>query len=218
MSINQSAQNNQKTLILQISAWSLSLAVSLIAFVAWGTTYGWKFTPLSPYQLFPLLGLWAFSIMWSHYINGAARELAGLERHALKRYFKLTSYAVLTLILLHPGILIYQRFRDGYGLPPGSYESYVAPGLGWVTLLGTASFCVFIAYEFRRVWGRRSWWHFVTEAGDVAMLAILYHGFRLGSDLQQGWFRYVWLFYLITLVAVLIRKYYYRYAVAEVKA
>ncbi len=215
MSINSSAQTNQKVLFLQISAWSLSLLACLVAFAAWGTTYGWKFTPLSAYQLFPLLGLLAFSIMWSHYINGAARELAGLDRSVLKRYFAITSYMVLALILLHPGILIYQRFRDGFGLPPGSYESYVAPGLGWLTLLGTASLCVFIAYEFRRVFGREPWWHFVTEAGDLAMLAILYHGFRLGSDLQRGWFRYVWLFYLITLVVVLIRKYYNRYVVTK---
>lgn len=215
MSTSQLARNPQQVLILQISAWSISLIASIVAFSAWGTTYGWKFTPLSPYQLFPLLGLLAFSIMWSHYINGALRELAGIDRSALGLYFKLTSYVVLSLICLHPGILIYQRFRDGFGLPPGSYESYVAPGLGWITLLGTASFLVFIAYEFRRFFGSRSWWHFVTEAGDVAMIAILYHGFRLGTDLQMGWFRYVWLFYLVTLVAVLLRKYYYRYAVPQ---
>lgn len=215
MSINQSTQNSREVLFLQIGAWSTSLIVSIIAFVAWGTTYGWKFTPLSPYQLFPLLGLLAFSIMWSHYINGAIREIMSIDGSALKLYFRLTSYAVLALICLHPGILIYQRFRDGFGLPPGSYESYVAPGLGWVTLLGSASFCVFIAYEFRRFFSERTWWHFVTEAGDLAMLAILYHGFRLGGALQRGWFRFVWLFYLIVLVAVLLRKYYYRYAVAQ---
>ncbi len=212
MSIQQPVNYNRKVLFYQIGAWSLSLVASLVALIAWGATYNWNFTPLSPYQLFPLLGLLAFSIMWSHYINSTIRQFAGLERAVFRSYFRVTSYVVLVLLILHPGILIYQRFRDGFGLPPGSYESYVAPGLGWITLLGTASLFIFLAFEFRRVFSKQPWWHFVTEAGDLAMLAILYHGLRLGSDLQQGWFRYVWLFYLVTLVAVLLRNYYKRYA------
>jgi hypothetical protein len=197
--------------LCQIAAWTISLCVCLLAILVWGMNYHWQLLPINNYVLFPLLGLLAFSIMWSHYIAAAMRELAGLEKGVLGRYFELTSLAVLVLICLHPGLLIYQRFRDGYGLPPHSYESYVAPGLGWVTLLGTASFLVFMAYELRRWFGKRPWWHFVAEAGDFAMLAILYHGFRLGSQLQIGWFRWVWLFYTVTLAAVLIRKYYNQY-------
>ncbi len=148
MSIQKSVHNNRKVLFYQIGAWSLSIVSSLIALIAWGTTYNWNFTPLSPYQLFPLLGLLAFSIMWSHYINSTIRQFAGLERVVLGSYFRATSYIVLVLLVLHPGILIYQRFRDGFGLPPGSYVSYVAPGLGWVTILGTASLFIFLTFEF----------------------------------------------------------------------
>lgn len=183
------------------------MIVSIIAIVAWGTTYGWHFNPLSPYQLFPLLGLMAFSIMWSHYVVGTIRELTGLDQKAFSSYFRLTGYAVLTLICLHPGILIFKRLRDGYGLPPSSYLTYVAPGLRWVVLLGTVSFLIFIAYELKRWFGDRTWWHFIAEAGDFAMLAIMYHGFRLGGALQQGWFRYIWAFYFVTLVVVLLRSY-----------
>ncbi len=197
--------------VCQIIAWSISLAVCAVAIVVWGMNYEWQLLPINNYVLFPLLGLLAFSVMWSHYIAGAIRELAGLDKTTLRRYFETTSMAVLVLICLHPGLLIYQRFRDGYGLPPQSYESYVRPGLGWITLLGTASLLVFLAFEFRRIYGERSWWHFVTEAGDFAMLAILYHGFRLGGQLQTGWFRYVWLFYTVSLMAVLIRNYYNKY-------
>ena len=196
-------------------AWTLAAAVCLIAIIAWGGSYGWHLTPLSPYQLFPLLGLLAFSLMWSHYITIAMRDLLGVEPGVFVSYFKLTGYAVLGLICLHPSILIYQRFRDGYGLPPHSYESYVAPGLGWITLLGTASLSVFLAFELHRLYGSRSWWHYVADASDVAMLAIIYHGLRLGSQLQHGWFRGVWIFYAITLVAVLIRKYFKRYCLVS---
>lgn len=194
----------------QVAAWSLSLIVSLLAVLFWGHDYKWKLLPVNNYVLFPLLGLLAFSLMWSHYMAGALRQLLGLKPVVLSRYFKITSTAVLILLFLHPGLLIFQRFRDGYGLPPHSYESYVAPGLGWITLLGTVSWLAFMAFEFRRVFGTRSWWHFVTEAGDLAMLAILYHGLRLGQQLH-GWFLSVWWFYAVALVIVLAQKYYKKY-------
>ncbi|HEY5152619.1 MAG TPA: hypothetical protein VII55_01460 [Candidatus Saccharimonadales bacterium] len=192
-------------------AWSIGLAASLAAVVVWGNYYAWQLGSISSYQLFPLFGLLAFSLMWSHYVSGALRELMGLDKRVLARYFTITGWIVLVLICLHPGLLIYQRFRDGFGLPPHSYESYVAPGLGWVTLIGTASLLVFLAFEFRRWFGGRRWWHYVADASDAAMLAILYHGLRLGKQLMYGWFRGVWLFYFVTLVAVLARKYTKRY-------
>ncbi|MDB5170990.1 MAG: hypothetical protein JWO35_684 [Candidatus Saccharibacteria bacterium] len=214
---NQLAPKSQKVFFFQIGTWALAAIVSIIAIVAWGGHRGYTLSGVNGFQLFPLLGLLAFSIMWSHYINSTIGELIGVNRKVLKRYYQYTGYAVLVLICLHPGILIYSLFRNGVGLPPGSYEHYVGPGLGWVALLGTVSFFVFIAFEFRRVFADRSWWHFVTEAGDLAMLAILYHGFRLGGNLQQGWFRFVWLFYFVTLVAVLLRSYYKKYVVAPSK-
>jgi len=194
------------------AAWSLAGIVSALAIVAWGGTYGWHLTPISSYVLFPVLGLLAFSIMWSHYMATVLRGVLKLDRQVLAPYFRWTGYAVLALICLHPGILIYQRFRDGYGLPPTSYERYVAPGLGWVTLLGTASLLVFLAFEFRRVYGQRSWWHWVADLSDVAMLVILYHGLRLGTSLQHGWFRGVWAFYFVSLVGALAYKYAKRFA------
>jgi hypothetical protein len=199
-----------KTLAFQTGAWSLSAIVTILAIVVWGQDFGWHLSA-DAYLLFPVLGLTAYSIMWSHYIAGTARELLGLGKDVLKEYYRWTGFIVLALICLHPGLLILQRFVDGHGLPPGSYETYVAPGLGWITLLGTASLLVFLAYELYRVYGGRGWWHYVTEAGDLAMLAIFYHGLRLGLQLQHGWYRYVWWFYGVTLVAVLIRSYSLKY-------
>lgn len=197
--------------LCQSIAWSLSLGSCAVGLFAWGHDYAWHILPVNSYVLFPLLGLLAFSLMWSHYVAGMVRELLGLDKGVLSRYFKSTSLAVLVLICAHPSLLIYQRFRDGFGLPPGSYESYVAPGLGWVTLLGTASLCVFLAFEFYRIYGKRSWWHYVADASDFAMVAILYHALRLGTQLRHGWFRFVWLLYAITFGIVLIRKYALRY-------
>ena len=196
------------------AAWTICGLVSIIAFYAWGMTYGWKLS-FDPYQIFPLMGLLAFSIMWSHYLAGFIRTSMGIRKSVLSSYFQNTSTLVLALLLLHPAIIIFQRFRDGYGLPPGSYMSYVAPGLGWVTLLGTISWFIFIAFEFRRKFSARSWWKYVPLAGDFAMLAIVYHGLRIGSQLQSGWFRSLWVIYGLSLIVILSVNYYRSYQLRQ---
>jgi predicted ferric reductase len=203
---------------MQVIAWGLAVVACGLSFVAWGNGAAWNFSHISTYQLFPLLGLLAFSLMWTHYILGTFKEVATASPNSLKDYYKWTGYVVLVLICLHPGLLIYQLFHDGQGLPPGSYEKYVAPGLGWVTLLGTASLLVFLAFEFHRVFSHKKWWHYIVDLSDLAMLAIVYHGLRLGSQLQTGWFRYVWWFFAVTLVAVLARKYYFKLGFGSQKA
>jgi hypothetical protein len=186
--------------------WLLTSVVAFLALFVWGSSLAWHFNDLSIYQIFPVLGLLAWSIMWSHYIANFLRDsIIGGRKPA--EYFRFTGYAVLILIVLHPGLLIYQRFRDGFGLPPGSYETYVAPSMAWITLLGTLSLLVFLAYEFKRWYENLKWWKYVVSAGDIAMLAIFYHGLELGTQLHVQWFRYVWYFYGICLAAVLLVKY-----------
>lgn len=195
-----------------MSAWCLTLVVCLVGVVAWGQDHYWQLSKLTAYQIFPLLGVLAYSIMWSQYVVGAIREICGFKASQLSSYFRSTGYVVLGLICLHPSILITKRFLDGYGLPPKSYETYVAPGLGWLTLLGTASLLIFLAYEFHRKYAKRTWWHYVQSAVDFAMLAIFYHGLRLGSQLTHGsWFRVVWVFYGLVLVAIILRSYTNKY-------
>lgn len=197
-----------KNILVLLTAWSLGTLVSLLAILAWGPGYDWRVLPFSSYVLFPVLGLIAFSLMWTHYIMGTVSELAGVKPEVLKPYFRYTGYMVLVLICLHPGLLIAQLFFDGAGLPPLSYERYVAPGLGWITLLGSVSLLVFLAFELHRVFDKKKWWHYVVDASDFAMLAIVYHGLRLGTDLHRvSWYRAVWWFYAVTLTIVLIRKY-----------
>jgi len=196
--------NKSKTLLYL--PWALTALVSGLAVYVWGHSFDWQLSAINSYQFFPVLGLLAYSIMWSHYMVGAVKQRWFMDTD-LKPYFRYTGYVVLGAIVLHPGILIYQRFRDGYGLPPGSYESFVAPSVAWVTLLGTVSLLAFLVFELHRWYGQRTWWKYVIAAGDLAMVAIFYHGLRLGSQLQGGWFQAVWWFYGITLILALARKY-----------
>lgn len=193
---------------LQIFAWSLSALVSILAVISWGQGNGWKLAGLTIYQIFPLLGLLAFSIMWSHYIAAVARLHFKQDRAVLKRYFEATSLAVLAFILLHPGLLGWQLWRDGLGLPPANELNYVAPDMRLYIIIAMISYVIFLAYELRRKFGDRSWWKYIAYASDAAMILIFIHSIKLGSQLQMGWFRAVWYFYGLTLLGALAYIYY----------
>mgnify|MGYP000904761207 CR=1 FL=1 len=195
---------------LNFLAWSLCVLTMWLALYAWLTLYDWIIWPLSLVQVFPLLGLWAFSVMWVHYVVGFLRDQLELGKDSLKRFYEITGYGVLVLLCLHPGLLIIYLYQQGHGLPPLSYERFVAPGLGWITLLGTASLLVFLAFELRRWFDKKGWWHWVVDAGDFAMLAIVYHALRLGTNLGRGWYKTIWIFYAIVLAFIIGRKYFTR--------
>lgn len=192
---------------MQTVAWGTSGAVVLIAGVAWWQLYGEQFSELNIYQFFPLLGLLAFSLMWSHYIVSVIRQHFKVESQALHRYFEVTSGAVLVAILLHPGLLAWQLWRDGVGLPPGSYKLFVGASAYWAVLIALLAWTLFISYELRRVYGKKPWWKFVQYGSDGAMFLIFFHALKLGSNLQSGWFRTVWYFYGVTLTGALLYMY-----------
>ena len=195
--------------LLIIKAWVLGAAVTVLAFIAWGQAFDWKFSTLTAYGLFPLFGLLAFSLMWTHYIIGAARRMVGVDKSVVKNYFQVTGWVVLLLICLHPGLLWFQLWRDGFGFPPQSYlNNYVAPSLRWAAMLGTASLLMFLAYEFKRWFSKKKWWPIIEYGNAAAMLAILVHSLNLGSTLQTGWLRNLWMFYGVTFVVSLMYIYY----------
>ncbi len=203
--------SNMEERYVQAFAWSLSFAVAVIAVVAWGQGISWHFAGLSSYQFFPLFGLLAFSLMWSHYIASVVRQLARIDREALHTYFEVTSFAVLVAILIHPGLLAWQLWRDGIGLPPGSELMYVAPKMRIYILMAMTAWLIFLAYELRRVFKTRPWWKYMQYLSDIAMILIFLHSIHLGTQLQTGWLRPVWYFYGLTLSLSLLYTYYHKF-------
>lgn len=173
----------------------------VLAFVAWGDSYSWRLGSLTSYQLFPLFGLLAFSLMWSHYLAAALRMYLGMDKSVLAGYFETTSLLVLTLILLHPGLLAFRLWQDGQGLPPTSQLNFVAPAARWAVIVAFIALAVFLLYELRRFYADRSWWKYVQYANDAAMVLIYVHALRLGGALMSGWFLGVWCLYGITFLA-----------------
>lgn len=163
---------------------------------------------LSAYDIFPLLGLGAFSLMWTHYVLGSLRRLWGIEKQANETYFRYTSIVVLAMILLHPGILVAQLYKDGFGLPPQSYlEAYAA--MQFAILLGSLSLMIFLLFEFKKKFQSRSWWQYVEWGQVAAMCFIFLHGLSLGRELSVGWYMAVWYVYGLSLLAAVSYNYWY---------
>lgn len=195
--------------LLSIVAWLLVAIVLILAFTSWAQNLKWHFSEISTYQLFPIFGLIAYSTMWTHYVMSTAIRGLRARSASLVNYYRITGYIVLVAIVLHPGLLVWQLWRDGFGLPPNSYLKYVGPSLHVAVLIGSASFLIFIAYEFHRIFRQKSWWKYLEWASDIAMLGIFYHGLALGTQTRGGWFRIVWFFYGATLVCMLAYKHFY---------
>lgn len=160
---------------------------------------------LSLYDIFPLLGLAAFGLMWTHYIAGALRRYFALPREASEPYNKITGWFVLILILLHPSLFFVQLWLDGLGLPPASYLEVYTTAITRVSLLlGTVALLSFLAFELHRIFKKAKWWPIIEYINIAAMFAIFYHGFILGGELNITWFRIVWVFYIITFVVAVV--------------
>ena len=198
---------------LPLIAWVLTLIVFILAFIAWGQGFAWQWQTLGTLQLFPLFGLTAFSLMWSQYVISATRQYLKVDSNKLKTFYNVTGYLVLVAILLHPGLLSWQLWRNGDGLPPGSELHYVMPSLKAFVILGIINLTILLAFELRRVFANQPWWHYMSYVVDLAMLSIFIHGLELGTQIRNGgWFRDVWLFYGASLVLSLAIIYNQRFS------
>jgi hypothetical protein len=186
--------------------WLLVLLSVLLPLYVWGDSIGWNFSGLTLYQYFPLFGLLAWMVMWTHYVSGAVRvKTRSLSKPA--NFGAITGVLVLGALLLHPGLLALAQFQNGAGAPPASFYSYVGDALRLSVMLGSISLLIFLSFEiFSRLKNRQTikkYWKYIGLSQAVAMSFIFIHGLSLGSQIQSGWFIYIWYLYGIILVPCL---------------
>ena len=189
-----------------IKQWSLFLLAILLPILAWGQLYKWQVTSLTGYQWFPLFGLIAWMIMWTHYVNGAVRlSFKGLVK--TKLYGKLSAYLVLLFLLLHPGILAFLQYRNNQGLPPESFINYVGESLAIAVMMGSLSLIIFLSFEvfdrLKNVNLFKKNWKYISITQSLAMILVYVHALRIGTIVNGGWFQIVWFVCGITLLPCL---------------
>ncbi len=185
---------------------TLNILVVTVAIFAWGTLYNWQISSI--YGFFPLLGLLAFSLMWTHYVAAAVNRQYD-NAFDLKTYYKWTGWAVVVLIIFHPLLLNYALFRDGLGLPPGSDLLYLGKKMLTALLLGVSALAIFLAYESKPLLEKSKFWPVMIGLNDLAMIFIFFHARLLGGSLHLQWFHTVWNFYGVVLVVCILQRIYF---------
>ncbi len=175
--------------------WGLFALVVVVSFLGWADLRDWQFDSLTALALFPLLGLLAWSIMWTHYAVGGVRLFSPAPENKL--YSKITSIIVLVCLLLHPGLLAWSQWDTTGILPAESYYNYVGPSLRGVVILGSVSLVIFLSFEVFELLRKHPLvkrnWKWISLSQMIAMILIFIHALRLGQNLQSGWFQLWWI-------------------------
>lgn len=163
--------------------------------------------PLTARAIFPLLGVWAWFIMWTHY------AFWWIEKHneVIKpnnNYDKISMWLVLALILLHPGLLALEQYRLFGVLPPESFNTYVSADLQVFVSMGSLALLLFLGYEVAHRLRSSDWlkrrrgWVSVSQA--AAMILIFIHGLMIGETVLQGWMLIIWILLGIVLAPLIM--------------
>lgn len=206
MDLMANSPSKQTRNLLGYGLITLNTAVIVTAVYAWGSLYDWQITSI--YTFFPLLGLLAFSLMWTHYVAAAVNRQYG-NAFNLKKYYQWTGWAVVILIIFHPLLLNYALWRDGLGLPPGSDLLYLGKKMLTALLLGVSALAIFLAYESKPLIEKTKFWPVMIGLNDLAMFFIFFHARWLGGSLQLQWFHTLWTFYGVVLVICILQRLYF---------
>ncbi len=176
-------------------AWLLFGFAAMVPLIVWGSAIDWDIGDITIYQWFPLFGLLAWMVMWTHFVTGALRlNYSQLDKP--KYYSVVSGYIVLGSLLLHPGLLAYAQFRNGVGVPPKSFYDYVGSSLTLAVIFGSIALLIFLSFEvFNRLKDNKSVrknWLYISLSQSLAMTLIFVHGIRLGTNFTSGWFIYIW--------------------------
>lgn len=190
------------------SIWYLYVAqiILLIPVVLyWLDARNWSLSGLSAVSLFPLLGLIAFSMMWLHLMVAALKKLRP-EMFDYRVYYKKTGSIVLSLILLHPILLIYSSLDTG-----GTFLDYAGDSGKIFIAFGSLALLSFLVYEVADRLKERPTikdnWQYIVAMNRVAFILVFVHGLQLGQHLQSGWLRSLWIFYGVTTAAYFVWVY-----------
>ncbi len=157
------------------------------------TSLQWGFNASFLPNLFPLFGLAAFSMLWLHSISGPLEPF--LRKHIdLDKFVHITANLILICIILHP-LLLLATFNFNIK------DIYLAYGVIFIRL-GIIGWTLLITYDIGKALKKYDFfvkhWNTILIVSNIGFLLTFFHSLYLGSDLQSGPLRIIWMFYGIT--------------------
>ncbi len=144
-------------------------------------------------NLFPVFGLAAFAMLWLHSISGVFEPW--LRKYInFDRFVHDTSFLILVCIILHPLLLLASLRFSFHELFLYGEAKYI-----WLAIIG---WFLLITYDIGKALKKYDFfvrnWQNILLISTIGFLLTFFHSVGLGSDLQSGTLRIVWLFYGVT--------------------
>jgi hypothetical protein len=142
-------------------------------------------------------------MLWLH-IVGAGLE-GWLRKHVdFEAFVERTSYLIFILMLLHPILALVTYDFDIYVLG-GEYGV-------WFVRLGVVGLALLLVYDVGRALRNKAFfirhWQKVLIVSTIGFFVIFYHSLSIGSDLQSGFLRILWIFYGVSAALSFIYAYF----------
>lgn len=153
------------------------------------------------FNLFPMLGMAAFTLLWLHVLSGAFEPW--LKKHFdFDRFVHNTSILIFIFIILHPLLLLI-----GLDFNFNELFLYGAKHI-WFAII---AWILLITYDIGKVLQKYNFftrnWKNILLISTIGFLLTFFHSIGLGSDLQSGTLRIIWIIYGITGIAAAIYVY-----------
>lgn len=182
------------------------LSAVIYPVLVWWGRVGPSFGADVSISLFPLFGLIAISIMWLHVLGGAFR--GWLQKYInFEKFVFWSSIIVFFSIIFHPLLLITRIGFENFGL----IFEYNEPKYIWFAI---AAWFILVGYDIAKKFRNRGLfikhWNKVKLVSNIGFFFALYHSLGVGSDLQDGPLRYVWIFYGISGICATVYTYGYK--------
>lgn len=162
----------------------------------------WAFDATLLPNLFPLFGLAAGSLLWLHAISGVFEPW--LRKHInFDRFVNITATLILWCLILHPLLLLVMlRFNiDELFL-------FYSP---LYLRIGVVAWILLIIYDITKPLKKYNFfaknWNNILIISNIGFLLTFIHALYLGSDLQSGILRIIWIFYGVTATLGIIYTY-----------
>lgn len=147
--------------------------------------------------LFPLLGLYAFTLVWFQLMIGSSRSLLRQFFPGIITFHRRQGVFALLFALLHPLMLL-------LGIGPTAYfaRTFVDPSLMLYVWIGYVQLALLIltagtAMLMKQPWLQRRW-KVIHYFNYIVFVLIWIHSWFLGADVQSTSLKYLWYFFALT--------------------
>jgi hypothetical protein len=150
--------------------------------------------------LFPIFGLLAFTLLWLHSISGVFEEWLR-ERFNFDAFVHYTALTILISMLLHPLLLLMILDFNIAGIWAGG----TGIRLGIIGLFLLLTYDIGKALKKYHFFSRN--WNAILIVSNIGFILTFFHSLKIGSDLQSGFMRGLWIFYGVTAILAIIYTY-----------